>query len=214
MGGPAAITNLFAPSLSNATIKPIVFGGVGTAAGMTNVTGQIYGLEAGTGVTLTPNESNIVVSTTSGGLAFSDLVWTNDAGTIRPNAYPTNIMFRPDVPDVAAETNFYFNSQVYRANVASRIFRIYNGGSNALTVGPFGGIQIGRNNGTPASGQAIDIDYNTGIGEPGIAQIESAARNSSVGYFGRNRFFSRTNRANFIGTADEGPGGVVKSKRL
>ena len=99
VGGPAAITNLFTPSLSNATIKPIVFGGVGTAAGMTNVTGQLYGLEAGTGVTLTPNESNIVVSTTSGGLAFSDSVWTNNGTQILPNAFPTNVLFRVDTPD-------------------------------------------------------------------------------------------------------------------
>ena len=69
LSGTGAVTNLFNASLSNATIKPTVFGGVGNAAGMTNTTGQLYGLEAGTGVTLTPNGSNITVSTTVTGAA-------------------------------------------------------------------------------------------------------------------------------------------------
>ena len=51
------------PTLSNATIKPLVVG-VGTAAGATNTTGQIRGLEAGPNITLTENGSNVVVSTT------------------------------------------------------------------------------------------------------------------------------------------------------
>lgn len=69
LSGTGAVTNLFNASLSNATIKPTVFGGVGNAAGMTNTTGQLYGLEAGTGVTLTPNGSNITVATTVTGAA-------------------------------------------------------------------------------------------------------------------------------------------------
>lgn len=77
------LTNLFTPSLSNATIKPIVFGGLGTAAGMTNKTGQIYGLEAGANITLTPNPTNIVIASTGGGagtLLTSNVVFVTMGG--------------------------------------------------------------------------------------------------------------------------------------
>jgi hypothetical protein len=60
LAGTGAITNLFSPTLSNATIKPLVVG-VGNAAGATNTTGEIRGLEAAANVTLTPNGSNYVI---------------------------------------------------------------------------------------------------------------------------------------------------------
>lgn len=67
-GGGSGITNLFSPTLSNATIKPLVVG-VGDLAGATNTTGEIRGIEAGSGVLLTPNGSNYVLSVTSGVLS-------------------------------------------------------------------------------------------------------------------------------------------------
>ena len=45
-GGGSGITNLFSPTLSNATIKPLVVG-VGNAAGATNSTGEIRGWRLG-----------------------------------------------------------------------------------------------------------------------------------------------------------------------
>lgn len=65
LSGTGAVTNLYSPTLSNATIKPLVVG-VGTAAGATNTTGQIRGLEAGSNVTLSENGSNVVIAATSG----------------------------------------------------------------------------------------------------------------------------------------------------
>lgn len=66
INGIAPISNLFSPTLSNASIKPLVVG-VGNAAGATNQTGQVRGLEAGSNITLTENGSNIVVASTGGG---------------------------------------------------------------------------------------------------------------------------------------------------
>jgi hypothetical protein len=69
IAGTGAITNLFSLTASNATAKPLVVG-VGDAAGATNTTGRIRGIEAGSGVTLTPNGSNIVIAST-GGASYS-----------------------------------------------------------------------------------------------------------------------------------------------
>lgn len=81
LSGTGAITNLFSLSLSNGTIKPIVFGGVGDAAGMTNKTGQLYGLEAGANITLTLNGSNITISATA---AAADSLWSSNNVTLFP----------------------------------------------------------------------------------------------------------------------------------
>jgi hypothetical protein len=66
LNGITAISNLFSPTLSNASIKPLVVG-IGTAAGATNSIGQIRGLEAGSNVTLSENGSNVVINSTGGG---------------------------------------------------------------------------------------------------------------------------------------------------
>jgi len=193
LSGTGAITNLFSATLSNATIKPLVVG-IGNAAGATNTTGEIRGLEAGANITLTPNGSNYVIASTgSGGVAFSDLVWTNDTVAIKPNAFPTNIMLRIDVPDDGVGTNYYWDARTYRANAASKLFALYNGGSNALTVGPFGGVFIGRNNATPVNLYAFNAMRDTAIGEPNSAFIQAKASQSTVGYFGTTLFGVNTN---------------------
>jgi hypothetical protein len=61
IAGTGALTNLYSPTLSNATIKPLVIG-VGTAAGATNTTGQIRGIAAGANITLSENGSNVVIT--------------------------------------------------------------------------------------------------------------------------------------------------------
>lgn len=133
-----------------------------------------------------------------GSVVFSDLVWTNDAGTIKPNAFPTNVLLRVDVPDDGVGTNFYWDATTYRANGASKLFALYNGGSNALTIGPFGGIHIGRAAAaaTPALGNVLSVDYDTVLGEPGTAVINWNARQSAVGYFGNGSFSTSTNQSN------------------
>ena len=97
LAGTGAITNLFSPTLSNTTIKPLVVG-VGDAAGATNTTGHIRGLEAGSNITLTENGSNIVVASTAsgGGLATN----ANQFGaqvtlTIKEGALLTNLLVYP-----------------------------------------------------------------------------------------------------------------------
>ena len=70
LSGTGAVTNLFSPTLSNATIKPLVVGS-GTAAGATNTSGRIRGLEAGGNVTLTENGSNVVIAASVSGSGVS-----------------------------------------------------------------------------------------------------------------------------------------------
>ena len=94
LSGTGAITNLFSLSLSNGTLKPIVFGGVGTSAGMTNTTGRLYGLEAGGNVTLTPNGSNIVIAASVSGSGISTNANQFGASvelTIKDGAFLTNL---------------------------------------------------------------------------------------------------------------------------
>jgi len=124
---------------------------------------------------------------------YADLVWTNNTVSLNPISFPTNILLRVDVPDDGVGTNFYWDARTYRANAASKLFNIYNGGSNALTVGPFGGVFIGRNNATPVNLYAFNAIRDTTIGEPNSAFIQTKAAQSTVGYFGTCLFGVNTN---------------------
>jgi hypothetical protein len=177
---------------------------------LNNVVYQFPDSQGANGTALTNNGSGALgwwpISVGGGNVNFSDLVWTNDAGTIRPNAFPTNILLNPNAPDNGTATNYFFDTQVYRLNPASRLFRIYNGGSNALTVGPFGGLQIGRANGTPISGNVLSATYNTSIGEAAAAQIELRSQLQNASYFGRTVLLSRTNRTQILSIANDNAG--------
>ena len=88
--GSGSYTN-FSPTLSNATIKPLVVG-VGNAAGATNNNGQIRGLEAGSNITLSENGSNVVISSSASGgssnysgLAVGQLTLTNNIIVLASN---------------------------------------------------------------------------------------------------------------------------------
>jgi len=119
--------------------------------------------------------------------------WTNDNGTLKPIAFPTNILFRVVVPDDGISTNFYFDSRVYRTNGASKLFQIYNGGSNALTVGPYGGLFMGRGNATPFPGAVLYGIFDTALGETNQQEIFTLSGNSAVGYSGASDLIIDTN---------------------
>jgi len=206
LAGTGAVTNLFSPTLSNGTIKPLVVG-VGTAAGATNVTGEIRGLEAGANITITPNGSNYVIASTGGGgVALSDLVWTNRVGELLPNAYPTNTILSPT--NAGFRTNFYFGSTETRAGGTNKVFRVYNGTNNALTVGD-AGIFIGSANGTPINGQAINAIYDTSLGDAPSKAISLTSQNSAVGFNSSAVTSVSTNFANTVLTADRDGTGFI-----
>ncbi len=168
LSGTGAITNLFNTSLSNATIKPTVFGGVGTASGMTNTTGQLYGVEAGTGMTITPNGSNLVfASTASGTVNFSDLVWTNDVGVLYPLI---------DRPRIQFLTNRIYG-RLIRADGTNTVF-----GSNALPVDVRGvdSVAIG-NDALGFAGAGNGSLDNVAIGH-GSSSSNSGSFNVSIGF--------------------------------
>jgi len=129
----------------------------------------------------------------AGSVAFSDLVWTNDTVAIKPIAFPTNVILRVDVPDDGVGTNFYWDTMTYRTNSASKLLVINDGGSNALTVGAFGGIFVGRNNGTPDNSYVFRALRDTAIGEPNQAYINWSVNRSTVGYLGAGTFGAETN---------------------
>jgi hypothetical protein len=199
-GAGSGLTNIFTPSPSNAIMKPLVVG-VGDANGATNTTGHIRGLEAGSGIDLVENGTNVVISVQGSVVSFTDLVWTNDNGTLKPLAFPTNILLTVNVPDNGTGTNFYFDSRVYRTNAASKLFAIYNGGSNAVTVGPHGGLFMGRNNETPTPGVALSGIYDTALGETNQQEIFVMSQNSAVGYLGAVDLLVDTNYGAIIMTA-------------
>ncbi len=134
----------------------------------------------------------------------SDIPWTNDTVAIKPNAFPTNVILRTDVPDDGVGTNYYWDARTYRANAASKLFALYNGGSNALTVGGFGGIFIGRNNPMPGSAYVFQAQRDTVLGEPADAWIGWSASHSGVGYSGSGLFGTTTNASTFGLTANDG----------
>jgi len=119
--------------------------------------------------------------------------WTNDNGTLKPIAFPTNILFRVVVPDDGIGTNFYFDSRVYRTNGASKLFQIYNGGSNALTIGQNGQLMIGRGNSTPLPGAVLYGIFDTALGETNQQEIFTLSGNSAVGYSGAADMIVDTN---------------------
>ncbi len=147
-------------------------------------------------------------SPTAGGgnVSFGDLVWTNHSGTLKPLAFPTNILFNVAAADNGTSTNFYFDSRVYRTNASSKLFAIYNGGSNAVTVGPHGGLFMGRNNQTPSPGVTLSGIYDTAIGETNQQEIFVMSRNSTVGYLGAVDLLVDTNYGAIIMTAQNGGG--------
>jgi len=140
---------------------------------------------------------NATASKWSNGLisagASTPHTWTNDNGTLKPIAFPTNILFRVVVPDDGIGTNFYFDSRVYRTNGASKLFQIYNGGSNALTVGPYGGLFMGRGNATPFPGAVLYGIFDTALGETNQQEIFTLSGNSAVGYSGAADMIVDTN---------------------
>jgi len=211
LSGTGAITNLFSATLSNATIKPLVVG-VGDAAGATNTTGAIRGLEAGANITLTPNGSNYVIaSTASGGVAFSDLVWTNRVGELLPNAYPTNTILSPT--NNGFRTNFFFGTDTIRTGGTNKIFRVYNGTNNAFTVSD-SGIFIGSGNGTPINGQAVNAIYDTTLGDAPAKAISLTAQNSAVGFNSSAVTSVSTNFAQTVITADRDGTGFINLSQV
>ncbi len=154
---------------------------------------------AGSGITFTTNFSaGTVTFSSSGG---GDSVWTNDNGTLKPIDLPTNILLRVNVPDNGTGTNFYFDSRVYRTNAATKLFSIYNGGSNAVTVGPYGGLFMGRGNPTPSPGIVLAGLYDTALGETNQQELFMLSRNSTVGYSGSADMLIDTNYGALILTA-------------
>jgi len=212
LAGTGAITNLFTPSLSNASIKPLVVG-IGDAAGATNTTGALRGLEAGANITLTPNGSNYVIaaSLSGGSVTFADLVWTNRVGELLPNAYPTNTILSPT--NAGFRTNFYFGSTETRSGGTNKVFRVYNGTNNALTVSD-SGIFIGSANGTPINGQAVNAIYDTTLGDAPAKAISLTAQNSAVGFNSSAVTSVSTNFANTVLTADRDGTGFINLTQL
>ena len=146
-----ALTNVISLTLSNATIKPLV-GGVAAAAGMTNTSGTIMGLEAGTGITLTGNGSNYVVASTSTGstnmvaAAIGNLTITNQIIPIAQNFNGSNGVtavaltnnwdmalnyFKPVTNYVGTNLTFNLSNIVAGAYVRSEFIGL-NGTSNLL----------------------------------------------------------------------------------
>lgn len=85
---------LISPTLSNGTIKPLVVGATAAAAGATNITGRIRGLEAGSNVTLTENGSNVVIaaSVSGSGIATNgNQFGANTTVTIKDTPLLTNV---------------------------------------------------------------------------------------------------------------------------
>ena len=128
-----------------------------------------------------------------GGIVFSELVWTNDNGVLKPIAFPTNIVLNVSTPDNGTSTNFYFDSRTRRTNAASKLFQIYNGGSNALTIGPNGGLFAGRGNPTPVPGAVLFGVFDTALGETNSQEIFTMSQNSAVGYNGAADLLVNTN---------------------
>jgi len=139
----------------------------------------------------------------TGTVVFSDLVWTNDNGVLKPVSFPTNILLRVNAPDNAVATNFYFDSRVYRTNAASKLFAIYNGGSNALTVGPYGGIFEGLGNASPSPGVVLSGIFDTALGETNQQEVFIMSQNSSVGYNGAADLIVDTNYGALILVANK-----------
>ena len=139
-------------------------------------------------------------------------VWTNKSGTLLPLAFPTNVLWVINAADNGIATNFYFDSRIYRTNAASKLFAIYNGGSNAVTVGPHGGLFMGRNNETPFPGVVLYGIYDTSIGETNQQEIFVMSQNSAVGYNGAASMLVDTNYGSIILYANKEGG--VKFARL
>jgi hypothetical protein len=140
-------------------------------------------------------------------VSVSSLVWTNDNGTLKPVAFPTNILLRVNVPDDGVGTNFYFDSRVFRTNGQSKLFQIYNGGSNALTIGQNGQLMIGRGNSTPLPGVVLYGIFDTALGETNQQEIFTLSGNSAVGYSGASDLIIDTNYGALILFANK-EGGV------
>jgi len=139
----------------------------------------------------------------TGSVVFADLVWTNDNGVLKPVSFPTNVLLRVNAPDNGVATNFYFDSRVYRTNAASKLFAIYNGGSNALTVGPYGGIFEGRGNATPSPGVVLSGIFDTALGETNQQEVFIMSQNSAVGYNGAADLIVDTNYGALILVANK-----------
>jgi len=149
------------------------------------------------GITITSNppQGRVIIDgrDLTNGLAFTPHVFTNDNGTLRPIDFPTNIMHRVVVPDDGTGTNFYFDSRVHRTNAASKLFAIYNGGSNAVTIGPNGGIFQGRGNEDPLPGVVLYGIFDTALGETNQQEVFIMSQNSTVGYSGAADLLVDTN---------------------
>lgn len=128
-------------------------------------------------------------------------VWTNDNGTLKPVDFPTNILFRVVVPDDGIGTNFHFNARTFRTNAQSKLFQIYNGGSNALTIGHNGQLMAGRGNGTPFPGAVLYGIFDTALGETNQQEVFVLSKNSAIGYSGGADMIVDTNYGALILTA-------------
>jgi len=219
LSGTGAITNLFSQTLSNATIKPLVVG-VGNAAGATNTTGEIRGLEAGANVTLTPNGSNYVIaaSVTGGSVSFSDLVWTNKLGTLYPVAYPTNIVLNPTNDGSTGlevyTTNFLFQTDHYRSGGTNTLFAVFNGGRSAMVVGDQG-MMLGSTNYILVPQMSIDAAYDVAFGDYQNKLISLQMYNGVAGNLCTSELDVSTNYGGLNLTANnDGTGNTLFSMRV
>lgn len=194
----AGITNIFSPTLSNATIKPLVVG-VGNADGATNTSGQIRGLEAGANITLTPNGSNYVIASTGGGgVGFADLIWTNNTDVIYPYVHSNRIHFVTSATN-GARVNFEYYSlkqslrhgvvtgtqwDTTNLGIVSVAF-----GSNSANGGFYASILGGSRNLIPTNNEhsVIAGGENNSVASGGHSFI-GAGRGNTIGVLSSNSF--------------------------
>lgn len=125
---------------------------------------------------------------------------------------PTNVLIRIASPNDGISTNFFFDTQIHRANATSKLFAIYNGGSNAVTIGPNGGLTMGRGFNTPFPGGVLLAVFDTTLGETNLNEIFVQSKRSGSSYFGATDLLTDTNDASFILTAFKGPTGDDASR--
>lgn len=118
---------------------------------------------------------------------------------------PTNVLMRIAAPNDGTSTNFFFDTQIHRPNATSKLFAIYNGGSNAVTIGPNGGLTMGRGFNSPFPGGVLLAVFDTTLGETNLNEIFVQSKRSGSDYFGATDFLTDTNDASFILTAFKGP---------